>query len=134
MQRISQVKKIETIRKPIEPNGQVLLDKSKIETFEFGQKELIAREGGKKAVPCLVIQIAQHDDGLWMWATSYFFKYSSHGYQVGAKWGKFSNTRQEAITAATQELLFEHKEFPKGGVDWLIELGHNLPVQTDLFN
>lgn len=47
MQRISQIKKIETIRKPIEPNGQVLLDKSKIETFEFGQK----------AVPCLVNEL-----------------------------------------------------------------------------
>ena len=50
------------------------------------------------------IELHQHDDGLWMWATSYCSDGAGGGYRVGAKWGHFAETRDDALYYAIAEL------------------------------
>jgi hypothetical protein len=51
------------------------------------------------------IELAMHD-GLWMYGTAYdnSTNFYHTGYRVGPKWGRFSQTRDEAISLAKKEL------------------------------
>ena len=51
------------------------------------------------------IELAQHDDGRWMWATSWAEGFSGRGYACAAKWGRFAPTRQAALEAAIAEAM-----------------------------
>lgn len=50
------------------------------------------------------IKIHRHTDGLWMWSTSHHADMGGGGYRVGAKWGKFAETREDALFYACEEL------------------------------
>lgn len=50
------------------------------------------------------IEVHRHDDGLWMWSTSYNADMGGGGYRVGSKWGKFAETREDALFYACEEL------------------------------
>ncbi len=50
------------------------------------------------------IEIHQHDNGMWMWSTSYNADMDGSGYRVGEKWGKFAETRDDALSYACEEL------------------------------
>lgn len=50
------------------------------------------------------IEVHRHDDGLWMWSTSFNADMGGNGYRVGAKWGKFAETREDALFYACEEL------------------------------
>ncbi|RWX72512.1 hypothetical protein [Mesorhizobium sp. M2A.F.Ca.ET.039.01.1.1] len=50
------------------------------------------------------IELHRHDNGLWMWSAS--FNCGGHGssYKVGAKWGKFAESKDDALFYAVQEI------------------------------
>jgi hypothetical protein len=51
------------------------------------------------------IELHRHDDGLWMWSTSWQDDDGSGAtYRVGPKWGKFAATRDDALAHASGEL------------------------------
>lgn len=50
------------------------------------------------------IELHRHIDGLWMWSTKYQAGDSGGGYRVGPKWGKFAETREDALFYACEEL------------------------------
>lgn len=51
------------------------------------------------------IEIHRHHDGLWMWSTKHSADMGGGGYRVGAKWGKFAETREDALFYACEEML-----------------------------
>lgn len=123
-------------RYPCDPTGHVITDDSRVETLTFGSIGLLTGAGGKASRPEAAIELAQHTDGTWMWGISYCFADGcGGGYRVGPKWGKFADTRGEAIWAACREL----KERIAAGqhteelVNWLDELDGTVPVQQELF-
>lgn len=91
---------VEIIRTPVEPHGHVIQDDTQIETLTFGSFRLYP----SGSTPVVIIEIAQHIDGLWMWSTSMHGSSGGYGYRVGPKWGRFARTRQDAITAACNEI------------------------------
>lgn len=50
------------------------------------------------------IEVHQHEGGLWMWSTSHNADMGGGGYRVGAKWGNFAETREDALFYACVEL------------------------------
>lgn len=54
------------------------------------------------------IEVHPHTDGTWMWSTSVSTYgedgQGGHSYRVGPKWGKFANTREDAIYWAAREI------------------------------
>lgn len=50
------------------------------------------------------IELHRHTDGLWMWSVSWNADMGGGGYRVGAKWGKFAETRDDALYYACCEL------------------------------
>ena len=61
------------------------------------------------------IEIHRHVDGLWMWSTDHMADMSGGGYRVGAKWGNFAETREDALFYACEEL--DRRLGDKGGAD-----------------
>jgi len=51
------------------------------------------------------IELHQHTDGRWMWSTGWNLDWQGSGYRVGPKWGKFAETRDDALHYAKEELL-----------------------------
>jgi hypothetical protein len=51
------------------------------------------------------IEIHRHANGLWMWSISSMADMSGGGYRVGPKWGKFAETREDALFYACEEML-----------------------------
>lgn len=47
------------------------------------------------------VELHRHEDGLWMWSVNT----ASGGYKVGPKWGKFAQTRDDALHYAKAELI-----------------------------
>lgn len=86
---------------PIEPYGDVIRDDSLIEFFRWGRRG--TKQGGNHDQVCL--EAAQHTDGRWMWAIHINAGSWGQGYRVGAKWGRFTATRAEAIAAACDEAM-----------------------------
>lgn len=50
------------------------------------------------------IELHRHENGLWMWSTRYMLAIGGGGYRVGEKWGKFAESRDDALFYAGQEL------------------------------
>jgi hypothetical protein len=50
------------------------------------------------------IEIHQHTDGRWMWATGWMLDWQGSGYRVGPKWGHFAESRDDALHYAKEEL------------------------------
>lgn len=50
------------------------------------------------------IKLHRHDDGLWMWSVAFCCDGEGSGYQVGPKWGKFAETRDDALFYAIAEM------------------------------
>ncbi|MCF6371081.1 hypothetical protein [Rhizobium halophilum] len=50
------------------------------------------------------IEIHQHRDKTWMWSTSWQCESEGGGYRVGVKWGKFAETREDALFYAAREI------------------------------
>lgn len=117
---------VKIIRRPVMPHGHVIQDEALIELLEFGDVRL---KPPSKAVSSITIEIAQHADGLWMWSTSGVIRKEYRGYRVGPKWGLFAETRQDAITAACNELA-ERSPTP-GVLAWIEQLC--APKQQELF-
>lgn len=118
---------VETIRRPVDPYGHVLQDDSQIERIEFGAERL---KPSGRSVPVVTIEIAQHDDGLWMWSARSMIRTGYSGYRVGPKWGKFARTREDAIAAACNEI--EARNPPPDMLAWLESL--YAPEQLELFS
>ena len=78
---------------------------------------------------CAVIEVGQHDDGRWMWATKLQTTTAGHGYACGAKWKHFAATRSEAISSAIDEIASMSYITPRIR-DWLKSLQ---PPQGSLF-
>lgn len=55
----------------------------------------------KMAWDLAALQLHEHEDGRWMWATSH----AGGGYKVGPKWGRFAETQAEATRFAAAEIL-----------------------------
>lgn len=49
------------------------------------------------------IELHPHD-GLWMWSVSYNCSGFGGGYKVGVKWGRFAETRDDALFYAVAEI------------------------------
>ena len=47
------------------------------------------------------IELHEHTDGLWMWSV----QSAGGGYRVGAKWGRFATTQDDARHHAAAELI-----------------------------
>lgn len=75
------------------------------------------------------IEVHCHDDGMWMWSASFMADSEGSSYRVGPKWGKFAETREDALFFAVEEL--ESRLGRKGGPDaalilkWLHALKDN---------
>jgi hypothetical protein len=50
------------------------------------------------------IEIHQHTNGKWMWSTSFMADNAGGGYRVGSKWGRFAESREDALFFAVEEL------------------------------
>lgn len=56
--------------------------------------------------PLAEIELHRHSDGQWMWSASYgLLSGSGSSYKVGPKWGRFAATRDDALSAAIDELI-----------------------------
>lgn len=82
--------------------------------------------------PRAEIRLGQHDDGRWMWATSFHTALHGVSYALLPKWGNFASTRDEALQGAVDELRKRFK-----GKDDCAALGRWLDTirtaQNDLF-
>ncbi len=83
------------IRKPVDPYGP---------TVDGEAHETLCLPHPRNAWNKARIELHQHDDGLWMWATQFQLSSWGGGYHVGPKWGKFAETRDAALFHAVQEL------------------------------
>lgn len=50
------------------------------------------------------IELHRHENGLWMWSTSWHCEEQGSGYRVGPKWGKFAESRADALFYAVREI------------------------------
>lgn len=76
-----------------------------------------------------VIEVGQHDDGRWMWATQVQTANEGRGYACGAKWERFAETRADAIDSAIEEIAATSYVTARIR-QWLASLQ---PPQVDLF-
>ena len=83
------------MREPVQPRGHV---------FQGTPDETISLPHPKMAWRQAEIQLHQHVDGRWMWSTSFNTGSGGSGYQVGAKWGNFAPSRDDALHWAIEEL------------------------------
>ena len=108
------------IPRPVEPYGEVLQ----------GDPDAVYRlRHPRLAWDRARIELHQHTDGLWMWSTSFCCDNSGGGYRVGAKWGKFAQTRDDALFYAASEIEARLKGRPgKEGslvLAWIVTLKEN---------
>ncbi|MCR5943971.1 hypothetical protein FG152_24680 [Ochrobactrum sp. XJ1] len=75
------------------------------------------------------IELHPHTDGSWMWSTSYQTSNRGSGYKVGAKWGKFAQSKEDAFFYACKEMQEQLKAIPGHEVklisEWLNSLSLN---------
>jgi hypothetical protein len=83
------------IKKPVDPYGPVLQSEPDY-TFRLKHPRM-AWDRAK-------IEIHRHHDGSWMWSTSRYCDNAGGGYRVGEKWGKFAETREDALFYAVTEI------------------------------
>lgn len=80
---------------PIDPNGHVIQDEP---------QERLTTPGKRYAWNNATIELHQHVDGMWMWSVSFQCGDHGGGYRVGPKWGKFAETRDDALFHGCEEL------------------------------
>lgn len=56
------------------------------------------------AWPLAQIDLHRHIDGTWMWGVKFCADHHGSGYRVGPKWGKFAESRDDALFYACREL------------------------------
>ena len=83
-----------TVR-PVDPYGDVI---------QSEPHERLATTSKRYAWHHAVIELHQHVDGMWMWSVSFRCGDHGGGYRVGPKWGKFAETRDDALFYACAEL------------------------------
>lgn len=81
--------------KPAQPHGHVLQDEPG-HTFRLRHPRM--------AWDRARIEIHQHHDNTWMWSTSWQCESQGSCYRVGEKWGKFAETREDALFYAAAEI------------------------------
>lgn len=81
------------IVRPIDPNGSVV---------QGPADEVYTWRKGWRSVQ---VELHPYKDGLWMWSVSFSLMDVGSGYKVGAKWGRFANTRDSALYFAVDELV-----------------------------
>ena len=67
----------------------------------------------------LCIELAEHTDGRWMWSASYMTPTDGNCYAVMAKWGKFADTRQDALVNGVLELRTKLRQSTYGLREWM---------------
>ncbi|QND42327.1 hypothetical protein HB770_10960 [Rhizobium leguminosarum bv. viciae] len=110
------------IRLPVAPHGSVLLAASDPDfTFRLPHPRMVWDRAE--------IEVHRHEDGMWMWSASFMADSEGSSYRVGPKWGKFAETREDALFFAVEEL--EARIGKKAGSDaalilkWLNALKDN---------
>ncbi|WOE76757.1 hypothetical protein [Alterisphingorhabdus coralli] len=83
------------IRLPVDPDGSVIAGEAD-ETFTL--------EHPRMAWDSARIQLHQHDDNHWLWSTSFNTGLRGSSYYVGAKWGRFAASKNDALYYAIEEL------------------------------
>lgn len=85
---------------PVDKDGPVIRDRDQIDeilTLQYPQRP--------RGCAWAEIELHRHTDGLWMWAKNCSDNVGNGGgYRVGPKWGKFAETREDALAAAKDEL------------------------------
>lgn len=66
--------------------------------------------GYGQKLPWIQIELAPHDDGRWMWATSLHRINTGFGYSVSPKWNKFAASYAGALEGARREVSAYLKE------------------------
>lgn len=108
------------IRKPIDPNGRVLQ----------GDPDVVFRlKHPRLAWDRARIELHQHTDALWMWSASFHCDNFGGGYRVGPKWGRFAQTRNDALFYAGSEIEERLKDKPGKEaalvLAWIVTLKEN---------
>lgn len=102
---------------PVDPDGHVV--QGDVDEFLFLPHPRLAWNHAE-------IELHRHDDGLWMWSASWHCDSCGHGYRVGPKWGKFAQTRDDALFYAVREITsrLEGKDSPEAKqiLKWLASL------------
>ena len=80
------------IKVPCDPGGHVCKDAEILETIHLHDKKVE-----------IWIELAR-DEERWMFSASFQTNISYSGYRVGKKWGKFTNSRADAIHFAAEEI------------------------------
>lgn len=80
----------------VDPDGEVIQN----------PKEVFRLPHSKLVYALCEIRLHPHIDGLWMWSTSIQSPADGFGsgYWVGAKWGKFARSRDDALHYAREEV------------------------------
>ncbi len=86
-----------------EANPDVL--ESGIEVYRLHGMQLYGEHGPSGHADLATIELQQHIDGRWMWATSVYGRNGGRGYGVMPKWGNFTTDHAAAKIAAIKELL-----------------------------
>ncbi|UWQ47284.1 hypothetical protein [Leisingera aquaemixtae] len=84
------------VPKPVEPSGQVIPRAEIMQTIRLPHPIL--------AWDTAAIELHQHTDGMWMWATQASLGGNGYGYSVGPKWGNFAHSRADALWLAADEI------------------------------
>ncbi|GAC1042286.1 hypothetical protein [Rhizobium sp. No.120] len=97
---MQQLSLFDSIRKPpviasIDPDGRVWQEDPDF-TFRLAHPRMVWDRAR--------IEIHRHVDGLWMWSTSSQTNDRGHCYKVGAKWGNFAESREDALFYACEEM------------------------------
>ncbi|MCA0027355.1 MULTISPECIES: hypothetical protein [unclassified Mesorhizobium] len=80
---------------PVDPDGAVLQTDPDL-VFVLPHKRMAWDQA--------TIELHRHDNGLWMWSTSVHCDSGGSGYRVGAKWGKFAESKADALYYAVREI------------------------------
>lgn len=84
---------------------------------------------GKYRTARTCIELAQHDDGRWMWAWTFLGDKGGQSFSCGAKWGKFAASRRKALVCAINEI--RARQCSDRTCSWLNTLEHG--SQLDMF-
>ncbi|PZU95519.1 MAG: hypothetical protein DI527_00490 [Chelatococcus sp.] len=78
------------IVRPVDPDGSVVKEPQEVHVWRGGWRR---------------VEIELHPyRHLWMWAVSLSFSNGGSGYRVGEKWGRFAESREDALHYALAEL------------------------------
>lgn len=67
--------------------------------------EVLSLPRARNAVDLARIELHQHAERRFMWSTSFNLSMTGCGYRVGQKWGKFAESRGDALHYAVLELV-----------------------------